>query len=81
MFSSGTTNTAIALAELVKGLGHTATLINHTGTHTWWDDCTNMKRLFSSVTLIDALASEQVFDLILEIGNFTLKADERKKLT
>jgi len=81
MFSCGTTNTAIALTELVKGLGHTATLINHSGAHTWWDDCTNMKRLFSSTTLIDALASEQVFDLIFEIGNFTLKADERKKLT
>jgi GR25 family glycosyltransferase involved in LPS biosynthesis len=83
VFSCGTTNTALALAELMKGLGHEATLINHNTGQSWWDDCQQVKRMFTSIALSDISKTLEVkpFDLILEVGQYTLSAEQRKTLT
>ena len=74
VFSCGSTNTALALAELMKGLGHTATLINHGTTQTWWDDCQQVKKMFQTVNLSDISTTQELkpFDLIFELAQFTL---------
>lgn len=83
VFSCGSTNTALALAELMKGLGHTATLINHGTTQTWWDDCQQVKKMFQTVNLSDISTTQELkpFDLIFELAQFTLSLEQRKSLT
>lgn len=82
VFSCGSTNTSVALAELMKLLGHEVTLINFTA-NSWWDDCLQVKKMFASVNRVDVNATDEKtpFDLILEVGSYTLKAEERKKFT
>lgn len=83
VFSTGSTNTSIALAELMKGLGYTPTLINLNSSSTWWEDCLPAKKIFASVNLSDLSLNldSPSFDLILEVSAFTLSAAERKALT
>jgi GR25 family glycosyltransferase involved in LPS biosynthesis len=77
VFSCGSTNTCIALAELMKGLGHSATLIN-LGSNEWWDDCMQLKKIFPGINLKD-ISGEQ-FDLVFEVGHYTLSKADRASL-
>ena len=77
VFSCGSTNTSIAIAELMKGLGHTATLINM-GTTQWWDDCLQLKKVFPGVNLGDISGTQ--FDLVFEVGHYTLSKEQRSTL-
>jgi alpha(1,3/1,4) fucosyltransferase len=79
MFSSGLANTSVAIAELMKGLGHEATLLNVRGKNAWWDDCTPLKGIFKVVHLED-LPSELHFDILFEICPLSLTSAQRQSL-
>jgi len=79
VFSSGNTNASIAVAELMKGLGHEVTLLNIHGTTSWWDDCKVLEKIFTVKHLENNLA--ETYDIIFEIGPNTLSASQRKSLT
>lgn len=75
MFSCGATNTSLALVELIAGLGHEAVLLNIRGTNEWWDDGKPLK----DTTRVQHLeGGGGAYDLILEVGNYTLTAAQRK---
>jgi len=79
VFSSGNTNTSIAIAEMMAGLGHTVSLLNIKGKKAWWDDCVAISRIIKVVHLED-LESVQTFDLLFEVGQLTLTAAQRASL-
>ena len=81
MFSSGSTNTSIALAELAAALGHEVVLLNLRGTKDWWDDCETLRKTFK-VQHLDASGSEaqEPYDLVFEVGSTTLTAAQRTAL-
>jgi GR25 family glycosyltransferase involved in LPS biosynthesis len=80
VFSSGSTNTSLALAELMKSLGHEATLINlKSEARPWWDDCKGIERMFSVKHISDVTAA--AFDLVFEVGAHTLSTDMRAFIT
>ena len=78
VYSSGITNTAMAIAELCKGLGYSPTLLNMRGTMPWWDDCGVLKQVFPVQHLDDMVAGmDTPFDILFEIGPLTLRAAQR----
>ena len=78
MYSSGSTNTALAVAELCKTLGYEATLINIRGSQTWWEDCTPLKKIFPVVHVDDI--KELTFNILFEIGNHTVTLEQRTRI-
>lgn len=64
MFSSGSANTSLAVAELFQGLGHEVSLISLNG-QAWWDDCEGNCPV---VSVKDASG----FDLVIEIDRMML---------
>lgn len=81
VFSSGLTNTSIAVAELFKGLGHSVTLINVHGKKDWWDDCTAVKKIYDVLQLVDISGSNvPKFDIVFEIANLTLPSAVRSAI-
>jgi len=82
MYSSGITNTAMAIAELCKGLGFTPTLLNVKGIKPWWDDCGVLRQVFPILNLDDFMPGvDTPFDILFEIGPLTLKAAQRRMVT
>ena len=75
MYSSGTANTSLAVAELCRALGYEPSLINIRGSKLWWEDCEALKKVFPVVQLEDL--KEPTFDIIFEIGPHTLTIVER----
>ena len=63
MFSAGIANTSIAVAELMRELGHTVELIQLAEKQTWWDDCLGLSKHWTVVSINDA----KEYDLIFEI--------------
>ena len=82
MFSSGIANTSLAIAELMKGLGHEPTLLNVRGTKPWWDDCTALKPIFKVAHLEADLAtlSASPFDILFEISPLSITASQRQSV-
>ena len=80
VFSSGHTNTSIAIAEMMLNAGHTVTLLNIKGKKMWWDDCTPVAKLFK-VRHLDDGVDESPFDLLFEIGMMTVTPVQRASLT
>jgi GR25 family glycosyltransferase involved in LPS biosynthesis len=78
MFSSGATNTAIAIAELMAGLGHEVTLLNVRGKNEWWDDCKAIKASFNVKHLEGGDCG--TYDILFEVGQLTLTKDQRASL-
>ena len=64
VFSSGASQTSLALAELFSYLGHTCTFI-HVGEETWWEDITSLKPAWACVRDTDVVAGQ--FDRIFEV--------------
>lgn len=64
VFSSGASQTSLALAELFSYLGDTCTFI-HTGEDTWWEDVTSLRSSWASVRDTDVVAGQ--FDRIFEV--------------
>ena len=64
VFSSGASQTSLALAELFSYLGDTCTFI-HTGEETWWEDITSLRTSWTCVRDTDVVAGQ--FDRILEV--------------
>ena len=73
MFSSGTANTSLAVAELFEGLGHEVSLVSLNG-RAWWDDCEAAKRPVISI------ADASGFDLVIEIDRMMLPKENRAKI-
>lgn len=65
MFSGGGSSTVLSVAETLKLLGHTVTLINMNGKQEWWDDMHSLKDKYTRVNYVDL---KETFDLIIEIG-------------
>jgi len=82
VYSSGITNTALAIAELCKGLGYSPTLLNIHGTKPWWDDCPGLKQAFP-VQHLDEIreCAAPLFDILFEIGPLTVKAAQRSMIS
>lgn len=75
VFSAGTTNTCIALVELMKALGHEVVLVNiKEGGADWWDDCRGIQKIANVISLSDVKVP---FDLVLEVGTNTLTKEAR----
>lgn len=73
MFSNGNTNTSIAVAELLSGLGHDVVLLDLVGQQEWWDDCKPLQKLFKVVQAKSlGAATPAPFDLLVEIGRATV---------
>lgn len=82
VFSSGLTNTSLAIAELFKGLKYSVTLINIRDNKPWWDDCTPIKNLYPILNLVDLSGQTcEKFDVIFEVGTLTLSSALRAQLT
>ncbi len=76
MFSTGYTNTGLAIAELMREAGHEVVFLNTAGNGKgWWDDCADLKNYWSIVKVDDA----RDFDLIIEIESLTLSAEQRTR--
>jgi alpha(1,3/1,4) fucosyltransferase len=65
VFSGGGASTVIAVAELLKVLGHDVTLLNLNGTQEWWDDLKSLKEQFPSVNVSDI---KDPYDIVFEVG-------------
>ena len=75
MFSGGGSSAVIAVAELMKLLGHSVTLINLNGSQEWWDDMTALKQVYPRVNLDEI---KEPFDLVFEVAS-TLKDKETRQ--
>jgi len=64
VFSSGASQTSLALAELFSYMGYTCTFIR-VGEDTWWEDVTSLKASWPSVGATDVGIGQ--FDRILEV--------------
>jgi GR25 family glycosyltransferase involved in LPS biosynthesis/glycosyltransferase involved in cell wall biosynthesis len=79
IFSGGGASTVISVAETLKRMGHDITLINLTGSATWWDDLQSLKSLFSTVCVDDI--KEPSFDLVLEVAMTLPSAEVRRRIS
>lgn len=83
MFSSGTTNASLAVAELMRELGHDVRLV-HMGPDAvqWWDDCRGLAENWRVNRLADFGEGrvEGVLDVVFEIGRLTLSAETRRTI-
>ena len=78
MFSSGLANTSLAIAELMRELGHEVELIQTTAdAATWWDDCKTLAPHWKIVHAAEATG----YDLLFEIGRLTISAEKRARMT
>lgn len=78
VFSGGGASAVLAVAELLKLLGHDVTLVNTHGTQEWWDDMTSMKQLFKCVNLE---AIQEPFDIIFEVANTLPSKEVRQRIS
>ena len=76
VFSSGIAGITMAMAELMKGLGHEATLLNVRGKKSWWDDCAVLQTIFKVVHLDDP-PPDVPYDILFEVAPLTLTAVQR----
>ena len=80
MFSSGTVNTTIAVAELFRELGHTVELVHaNTAASSWWTDCTEMEKSWT-VRSIESFTKEDMYDVLFEIGILQFPPEIRQKV-
>jgi len=79
MFSSGIAGLTLAMAELMKGLGHDATLLNVRGKNAWWDDCGVLQKIFQ-VAHLEEGSLDNRFDIVFEVAPLTLTAAQRATL-
>ena len=77
MFSGGGASTVIALAELLKLMGHDVTLVNLNGAQDWWDDMGTLKQLFPRVNVSQV---ETPFDLLFEVANPVNDKETRQRI-
>jgi GR25 family glycosyltransferase involved in LPS biosynthesis len=76
-FSTGTSQTSLALAELFRLQGHEVHFIQvGPDDKKWWDDVTSFQKDWT-VVHIDSV-KEETYDLLLEIGKQTLQPAKRK---
>jgi len=64
VFSSGASQTSLALAELFSYLGDTCSFI-HVGEETWWGDITSLRNSWECIRDTDVVTGQ--FDRILEV--------------
>jgi len=76
VFSSGIAGITMAMAELMKGLGHEATLLNVRGKKSWWDDCAVLQTIFK-VAHLDDPPPDVPYDILFEVAPLTLTAVQR----
>jgi GR25 family glycosyltransferase involved in LPS biosynthesis len=76
MFSSGLTNTSLAVAELMRMLGHDVEFIQVGDKVSWWDDCKTLEKSWKMVSVAEATG----YDLIFEIDRLVLTAEKRRKV-
>ena len=78
VFSGGGASSVLAVAELLKLLGHDVTLINTNGKQDWWDDMTSLKQLFHRVNLEDI---QEPFDIVFEVANTLPNKETRQRIS
>jgi len=76
MFSSGLTNTSLAVAELMRMLGHDVEFIQVADNVAWWDDCKTLEKSWKMVSVAEATG----YDLVFEIDRLVLTAEKRRKV-
>ena len=82
MFSGGSSNTSLAIAELYENLGHTVTLLNIHGSAQWWDDCQRIRARHTVASLKEILYKIEMkemapFDIVFEMDHMMLKPTDR----
>ena len=76
VFSGGGSSTVLAVAELLKVLGHDVTLLNLNGTQDWWDD---LKSLTDSFPRVNACDIKEPFDIVFEVGGLFSDKETRAR--
>ena len=76
MFSSGLTNTSLAVAELMRMLGHDVEFIQVGEKVSWWDDCKTLEKSWKMVSVAEATG----YDLVFEIDRLILTAEKRRQV-
>ena len=77
VFSGGGSSSVLAVAELLKLVGHDVTLINTNGTQDWWDDMGSLKQLFQRTNLDDI---KEPFDIVFEVANTLPNKEVRQRI-
>ena len=79
MFSSGLAYTSLAIAEMMRELGHEVELIQTTAdsSATWWDDCKGLAPHWKVVHAAEATG----YDILFEIGRLTISPEKRARMT
>jgi hypothetical protein len=72
VFSSGVANTSLAVAEVMRELGHEVELIQMCP-GTWWDDCKGLEKFWKVVPIESATG----YDLLFEIDRMMLTTAKR----
>ena len=78
-FSSGSPQTVLSVAEVLRITGHEVILINiEDKARTWWDDVTGLKESWTVVHESDLSGS--ALDCVIEVGAYMMKPETRKIL-
>ena len=72
VFSSGVANTSLAVAEVMRELGHEVELIQMCP-GTWWDDCKGLEKFWKVIPIESATG----YDLLFEIDRMMLTTKKR----
>ena len=76
VFSGGGSSTVLAVAELLKVIGHDVTLLNLNGTQDWWDDLKSLKETFAKQNVCDV---KEPFDIVFEVGGLLADKETRAR--
>lgn len=76
VFSGGGSSTVLAVAELLKVIGHDVTLLNLNGSQEWWDDLKSLKETFPKMNVCDV---KEPFDLVFEVGGLLPDKETRAR--
>jgi GR25 family glycosyltransferase involved in LPS biosynthesis len=78
MFSSGFSNFSLAIAELLREMGHEVHLLQTTlNSKGWWEDCSELKQHWTVVPLSDASG----YDVVFEQDRVQLSSEQRQRIT
>jgi GR25 family glycosyltransferase involved in LPS biosynthesis len=75
-FSGGGASTVLALAETLKLMGHSVSLLNLNGTQEWWDDLLSLKPLYPRINVADV---REPFDIVFEVANTLADKETRAR--
>ncbi len=77
VFSGGGASAVLSIAETLKVMGHSVTLINTNGTQDWWEDMKTFQQVYPRVNLS---AIQEPFDVVFEVGSLLPNRETRERI-